>query len=137
MMMDEIKISVVENGTVLTDTHGICPKCSYNFDGDDVCDYFKYAYAERHPEKTTSEITQMAQETAAMYGWSPEKPVRFSRIIGIEIPGGYDGIMFHQCPECETTWDRFNGKEVVISQNFNAPNEELLNGTDPKEDTRG
>lgn len=34
----------------------------------------------------------------------------FSRLIGIEILGGYDGIQYWKCPECKVVWDRFTGK---------------------------
>lgn len=129
MMIEETKISVVENGTVLTDTHGTCPKCSYNFKGDDVRDYFKRMYCKHHPEMATAEIDRMAQVIAAEYGWKPDSPVYFSNIIGIEIPGQYDGVMLYQCPECETTWNRSTGKEVAIVLETK-PNDEPIDGTD-------
>lgn len=30
----------------------------------------------------------------------------FSRLIGIEIPGGYDGVNHWKCPDCNTTFKR-------------------------------
>ena len=41
--------------------------------------------------------------------------VRYSRMVGIEIQGGYDGVdgvSYWYCPECHTYWDRFTGAEV-------------------------
>lgn len=136
MMIEEVKISVVEDGTILKDTHGICPKCSYNFKGEDVRDYFERAYREHNPDLSATEIKRRAAKTAVQYGWSKKNPVSFSNIIGIEIPGGYDGVMFHQCPKCNTTWNRFTGKEVVITTTQSEPNEELLNGTDNQANER-
>jgi len=37
---------------------------------------------------------------------------RYSRLIGIEIQGGYDGVSFWECPDCHTRWDRFTGEKV-------------------------
>ena len=34
----------------------------------------------------------------------------FSRKIGIEIMGGYDGVQYWKCPDCKVEWDRFTGK---------------------------
>jgi predicted RNA-binding Zn-ribbon protein involved in translation (DUF1610 family) len=40
-------------------------------------------------------------------------PVQYySRLIGIEIRGGYDGISFWRCPDCGAQWDRFTEKLV-------------------------
>lgn len=30
----------------------------------------------------------------------------FSRLIGIEIPRKYDGVLAWKCPDCLHTWDR-------------------------------
>jgi hypothetical protein len=31
----------------------------------------------------------------------------FSRKIGVEILGGYDGVLFYQCPDCDGRWHRW------------------------------
>lgn len=36
----------------------------------------------------------------------------YSRLIGIEIQGGYDGVSFWECPDCHSRWDRFTGEKV-------------------------
>jgi hypothetical protein len=33
----------------------------------------------------------------------------FSRRIGVEVSGLYDGVAYWQCPDCGTTWRRFDG----------------------------
>lgn len=38
---------------------------------------------------------------------------RYSKLSGIEIQGGYDGVSYWYCPECMTVWDRFTGEEQV------------------------
>lgn len=40
----------------------------------------------------------------------------FSRLVGIEIRGGYDGVSYWECPDCLRVWDRFTGKEVFKSR---------------------
>jgi rubredoxin len=37
---------------------------------------------------------------------------RYSRMMGIEIQGGYDGVSYWYCPVCETYSDRFTGEVV-------------------------
>lgn len=127
MMIDEIKISIVPEGTILESIHGICPKCSYNFEGEDVRSYLYRAMKERKPSLTEEQLQDQSLEMAVEYGWRKEKPVTFSNIIGVEIPGALDGVMFYQCPECETMWDRLTSKEVTVSTDVK-PDENLING---------
>jgi hypothetical protein len=126
MMIDEIKISVVPEGTILESIHGICPKCSYNFEGEDVRSYFYREMKQRQPSLTEEQLQNESLEIAVQYGWTKEKPLKFSNIVGVEIPGSLDGTMFHQCPECETMWDR-SGKEVTVTTDVK-PDENLING---------
>lgn len=32
---------------------------------------------------------------------------QYSRKIGVEIQGVYDGVLFWQCPDCQGRWHRF------------------------------
>lgn len=36
-----------------------------------------------------------------------EKPRRYSRKIGVEISGEYDGVLFWRCPDCGKAWHRW------------------------------
>lgn len=46
------------------------------------------------------------------YGeWNGE-PRFYSRMIGIEIRGEYDGVSRWHCPDCGATWDRWTGELV-------------------------
>ena len=38
--------------------------------------------------------------------------IHYSRLIGIEIQGGYDGVAYWECPDCQARWDRFTGEKV-------------------------
>jgi hypothetical protein len=46
-------------------------------------------------------------------------PYVWKREIGIELdyshPKHYDGISYFQCPDCNTTFNRFTGEEEVIT----------------------
>lgn len=43
------------------------------------------------------------------YGdWNEGDPPRYySRLIGIEIKGVYDGVLYWQCPDCGHQWHRW------------------------------
>jgi hypothetical protein len=43
-----------------------------------------------------------------------EGTTHFSRLIGIEIQGGYDGVSYWKCPDCGATWNRFTGELHTI-----------------------
>jgi hypothetical protein len=36
--------------------------------------------------------------------------IHYSRLVGIEVRGGYDGVSYWQCPDCGATWNRFTGE---------------------------
>jgi hypothetical protein len=38
---------------------------------------------------------------------NPNTPTHYSRIIGVEIRGVYDGTLFWACPDCFRTWSRW------------------------------
>jgi hypothetical protein len=42
----------------------------------------------------------------------------YSRLVGIEIRGGYDGVSYWECPDCHTRWDRWTGVEVAVKRAF-------------------
>lgn len=43
-------------------------------------------------------------EVRSMYGIGV---THYSRLVGIEIEGGYDGVSLWRCPDCKKEWDRF------------------------------
>lgn len=56
---------------------------------------------------------EKAKESASKYyGWTEENDRRFiNGYIGIE-DDSYDGVSYHQCLNCGTTWSRWTGDEV-------------------------
>lgn len=88
------------------DHHGKCPKCSADWDNGDIVEAFKALRAngdEYWASKTDEEIIK----TAGYYGWTPETPRRFSRLIGIEYRERYDGVWEWACPDCDARFPRF------------------------------
>lgn len=41
------------------------------------------------------------------YGKWDGKPQYYSRKIGIEVMGAYDGTLYYLCPDCGGRWHRF------------------------------
>jgi hypothetical protein len=90
------------------DHYGNCPVCGKSWNGGLIADAFKEARAKGDAywrDKTDEEIDKTVKES---YG----EPYSWSRLIGVQVWGGYDGISFWQCPDCKTEWDRFTGKKV-------------------------
>lgn len=111
--VEQLKFVPVEGGTTLTDIHGTCPKCGFNFNGPDVREHLlgEIRSMERFAGNSEEQLQEIASEIASNYGWTEQNPKTFSLVIGVELPGADDGIVMHQCPGCETTWDRFSKKE--------------------------
>ena len=40
----------------------------------------------------------------------------FSRLIGIEVTGKYDGVSYWMCPHCRVMWDRWTGEKLQRNQ---------------------
>lgn len=46
---------------------------------------------------------------------------KYSRLIGIERRGVYDGVVEWMCPDCGARWDRFTGKRLMDEQRGDGP----------------
>lgn len=117
-----IEKKVIKNNNLKIRKERNCPECGELWFGDDIFEYFlkqktdpNTPQHECYKDKTDKEIL----ETANMYGWSKEHPVKFNNIIGVELayddPEHYDGISYWQCPGCGVAWHRFTG---VRSERF-------------------
>lgn len=91
-----------------------CPKCGSSWDGGSIAETFKKMKAEGNTyygKMTDEEIDKLVEESYA-------PPYRWGRQIGIELPydhpNHYDGVSYWQCPDCNTTWNRFTRKEEEI-----------------------
>jgi hypothetical protein len=77
------------------DQYGNCPICKESWDSGDIPKKYREHY-------------------------SP--PYKFSKLIGVEIQGEYDGISEWQCPFCKTIWDRWTEK-IIKKGNHNERNQ--------------
>ena len=80
------------------DHHGNCPKCGTSWDGGDI-----YEVLRAMPDyagKSDDDLRRMVDTSYA-------PPRRFSRLIGVEYRGRYDGVWEWRCPDCAETWPRF------------------------------
>ncbi len=64
----------------MSPTKEICPHCRVDLRGEPIPD-----------------------ESRQFYG----SETHFSRTIGVEVHGLYDGVLFWQCPECRGRWHRW------------------------------
>lgn len=92
-----------------------CPKCGSNWDGGSILDTFKEQRDKGHEVwkgKTDEELQLYVIEN-----YLP--PYRWGRQIGVELawnhPKHYDGASYIECPDCETTFNRFTGLEEDIT----------------------
>ncbi len=67
-----------------------CPNCGADWQGEPIPEEDRHLYA----EGTT----------------------HFSKLIGVEVRGKFDGVCYWECPECHVRWDRFTGEKIVTSQ---------------------
>lgn len=57
---------------------------------------------------TGAEIPREYLEKGYYGPWSSEDgPRYYSRLIGHEVPGVYDGVLYWRCPDCGAAWPRF------------------------------
>lgn len=42
-----------------------------------------------------------------LYGPYETAPTHYSRLVGVEVSGIYDGVLYWQCPDCGHAWPRF------------------------------
>lgn len=103
------------NKTILLPKQRTCPKCNSDWDGGSILETFirqRDEGAEYLKGKSNEEIEQYMKES-----YSP--PYRWGREIGIELewnhPNHYDGVSYWQCPDCQTTFNRFSGIEETIN----------------------
>lgn len=83
---------------------GHCPNCNSNWDAGSIFDTLRR-------QECFSDLSdvELADKVAESYG---DRAGHFSRLIGIEIEGRYDGVSLWQCPDCQHTW---NAADVVFS----------------------
>lgn len=95
-----------ELNTEIPAADGLCPECGANWNNGDIVEVFKQMRDKGDDfwkNKTDEEIEKHANN----YGWTREVPKSFSRLVGVEIRGYYDGVAYWECPDCKHRWHRF------------------------------
>jgi len=90
------------------DHYGTCPECGSNWDGGSILDTFIKQREEGSKHWQGKSDEDIKESILNSYS----EPHRWSRLIGVEVRGRYDGISYWECPDCKTMWDRFTGKKV-------------------------
>ena len=84
------------------DKFGKCPKCGGDWDNGDIFENLRKQvfYVNTSDEDLRKLVTDF---------YSP--PYRFSRLVGVEFPGRYDGVWEWACPDCDARFPRFEEKK--------------------------
>lgn len=93
----------------------VCPHCDADLRGEpippenfvhyDDCDEQKERNKDRWPE---------GRCFCLPYGEKEPEDRFFSRIIGIEQPGVYDGVLYWLCPDCGKAWQRWSDPKMEL-----------------------
>lgn len=77
---------------------GNCPACNASWDAGSAFDALrKQEWCQAMSDEELREYLQKH------YG---NENARFSRLIGIEVRGLYDGVCKWRCPDCNAEWER-------------------------------
>jgi hypothetical protein len=93
---------VIDGKEQMLDDLGPCPACSASWDAGAIFD------ALRPQEWCSDKSDDELRDYINKYYEGSTK--HFSRLIGIEIQGLYDGVIMWECPDCKTRWDRFKNR---------------------------
>jgi hypothetical protein len=85
------------------DHHGKCPKCDADWNNGDIFDVLR-------PQTWCANMTDEELKRYISVYYSP--PYKFSRLIGIEYPGKYDGVWEYACPDCDARFPRFTKEKT-------------------------
>lgn len=91
----------INGETVALSSIGCCPECGANWDDGPIYDKLR-----EHPaysDKTDAEVRAIAEQ----YG---DPDGHFSRLVGVEVRGLYDGVLYWECPDCHKQWPRHGVK---------------------------
>lgn len=85
-----------------------CPECDCSWDGGSVYEAYKQHRDDGSPYYKGLSDKELEKRVKENYG----PPYRYSKLMGIEIMGEYDGVLYWRCPECLTAWHRFTGEKT-------------------------
>lgn len=88
-----------------------CPNCKSEMRGEPIPE--KYFVHDRDSEEhkrsveTHKRYNLSGECSCLIYGDLPPEDRFYSRCMGYEIRGVYDGVLFWGCPDCGHLWPRF------------------------------
>jgi hypothetical protein len=85
-----------------------CPHCSVSLQGDPI------------PEKHLPVFNALDAKPGD-YGWV----THFRREIGVEVLGGYDGVLYWKCPDCDGVWHRWGSPAMRAAAERAEPDKEF------------
>ena len=88
------------------DHHGNCPKCGSSWDAGDIFETLRQQ--DWCKNQSDEELRELVKTSYSL-------PYKFSRLIGVEIRGLYDGVSKWRCPDCSAEWDRFSKIQQGVS----------------------
>lgn len=78
------------------DKNGHCPHCNADWDGGAIFDSLR--------QQTHFRLLNDAELRDLISDCYGNAAGRWSRLIGVEVQGRYDGVSFWQCPDCQKMW---------------------------------
>ena len=79
-----------------------CPHCKIDLRGEPIPEEHFV-----HKENCQEQVANYGRCYCLPYGEREPEDRFFSQIIGLEIPGVYDGTLLWVCPSCLKRWHRF------------------------------
>lgn len=76
-----------------------CPHCGSSMQGDPIPERYQ-----QHADDHDEQVARNGRCFCLPYGDS----THFSRVMGHEVSGIYDGVLFWVCPDCHHAWPRWN-----------------------------
>jgi hypothetical protein len=75
-----------------------CPHCATDMRGDEIAECFR----------THRDDCALKDGRLRCFCFPYGEATHYSRVMGHEIRGVYDGVLFWSCPDCGLAWPRWN-----------------------------
>jgi hypothetical protein len=100
----------------MLDKFGKCPTCGCNWNGGDIKEHISKMQV--FHSRTEGELMQIA----ASYGWTPQNPIRFTKLVNVNRG---PNKMYWRCPSCRDTYDQITGEKVSFKKLIQEERERL------------
>jgi rubredoxin len=86
-----------------------CPKCKADLRDAEIPEESLHFYN----HGPNGELIHSAEDYVAVRGQIENETTHFSRLIGVQYQGGYDGVSEWRCPSCGYREGRWSGRELT------------------------